>query len=53
MNHDFFPAGKKEKAEALQHNRDTLKGDVQTTQRGAEGPRRATLPDTQPQPRFS
>lgn len=49
MNHDFFPAGNhsvSEKAEALQHYRDTLKGDAQTTQRGVEGPRKATLPDT-------
>ena len=30
MNHDFFPAGShsvSEKAEALQHDRNTLKGD--------------------------
>ena len=55
MSRDFFPAGGhsvSEKAEALHHDRDTLKGEVQTTQRGVEGPRKATLPHTQPQPRF-
>lgn len=53
---ESFPAGDHnllEKAKALQHYRNTLKGDAQTPRGGVERPRKATLPDTQPKLQFS
>lgn len=53
---ESFPAGDHnllEKAKAVQHYRNTLKGDAQTPRGGGERPRKSPLPDTQPKLQFS